>query len=695
MSLLPDLSVPLPLDADLTATTVPYQSSQTEVVFRNSFCPDRLVSHVTPQLRTYHELFSDAARRFASRPCLSYREYDYDAAKFDDEYRSLSYLEVDELRTSVGSGILAALAKVDPASVTRHLAEYKAYNAQNMSPIVCIFSANRYEWTLCDVACHGFSLTNTALYDNLGDNVTVHILKQTESPFVFCSEDKVEKVCRLTAEHNLKVKVVVSLDRVTAEMRAQAEKTGLALYTLKELAELGRAAAYDFCPPSQDTLFTISFTSGTTGANPKGVMLSHRNASSAITFLMAEIAQVENGRACIFLPLTHIFERQTSSFALMTGYNLGYPRITHLVENPDPFQNLIADLKVFKPHYFSIVPRLLTKFESYIKSHVASQQCSKRLEEIIERRTKQQCSADFCEGDPVDFPAYKELRSLVGFDNLLWTQTASAPVNKFTLMYLKAALGIGISQLYGLTETFGAMTRGLLYEAEPGSCGSIGMTIELKLQERADMGYLLKDQKGELMMRGPQVCEGYYKNDEETKKAFDEHGWFYSGDVGQIKGGKVYIVDRVKNFFKLAHGEYISPERIENIYLSKVPVLQQLFVYGHPSRYFVVGIAGVTMATGQQILEREVADADELLAQLNAPDVKAAVLQKFNSTVAGYLNGMERMGNIHFQINPLTVERNVVTPTMKLKRALAAKYFDKILTHMYEEEGSLTRKGKM
>lgn len=693
--LIPNSDVKLPLNALSTSTSVLCKDSESEAVFRNSYCPDRLVSCLTSNLTTYHELFSDAARKFSNRPCLTYRKFDFTTNTRDDSTSTISYSAVNDLRKQIGSGILAALADIDPNLVSLHLKQYRDYNRDLSSPIISIFSGNRYEWTLCDIACQSYSLTNTALYDNLGDNVTLHILSQTDSPVVFCSGDKVEKVHKLAVDNDLQVRVVVSFDPVMSHVRKRFEADGLRLLTLEELATLGKNSPIDFCAPTPDTLFTISFTSGTTGANPKGVLLNHRNAVSALTFLLSSVPQIQNGRALIFLPLTHIYERQTSSFALMAGYNLGYPDLVQPGTVVDQFTFLVENLKWFKPHYFSIVPRLLTKLESYIKSYAATQADSEKLRTIIQDRIQQQGTDDFEEGDAIHYEPYRKLRSLLGADNLVWLQTASAPVNKLTLIYIKAALGIGLSQLYGLTETFGAVTRSLPHEAEPGSCGAVSMTAEVKLSLRADMDTYDSRGVGELMIRGPQVCVGYFKNAEETAKAFDHTGWFRTGDVARIDEGKIYIVDRVKNFFKLAHGEFISPERIENIYLSNNPILQQLFVYGHPSRAFVVGIAGISPEGGLQLLAKTFGTVEKMLEALNSTESKRQILKQLNSKVLPHLNGMERMGNIHFEVNPLTVERNVVTPTMKIKRAVAARFFDGTIARLYDTEGHLVRGEKL
>lgn len=682
--LIADKNDRLPIPSRLTRRSIPIDSKGS--IYRNQYCPNRLVDALSPDLTTYHELFSHAAGIYASQPCLSYRKYDYLTKTSSESFTTITYAETNALRLSVGSGILAALSKADAQLVEDHLILYSTYDDKRMSPIISIFSANRYEWTITDAACHGYSLTNTALYDNLGESVSIHVLNQTNSPLVFCSGDKLERLKEWKRDGKVSIKVIVSYDPFENDMKLDMESVGISCYSFSELAAMGSIANYPLCPPLPSTTFTISFTSGTTGANPKGVILNHENAVSAITFLLGALPRVDNGKCFIFLPLTHIYERQTSSFALMAGFNLGYPKLTIYDKEIDSFQNLVEDLRLFKPHYFSIVPRVLVKFESFIKQYIDDHPNKELVLSLIDTRAKQQSSSDDVPGDSSQHPIYREIRSFVGFDNLLWTQSASAPVNEKTLAFVKAAFGIGAPQLYGLTESFGAMTKSLAYEAQPGSCGSISQTVEIKLLEHKDLNYLTTDRRGEILIRGPQVCCGYYKNETETRAAFDEEGWFHSGDIGHMtQDGKLYIIDRVKNFFKLAQGEYISPERIETVYLTNNKHLEQLFVYGHPSKHYIVAIAGISVDTAQKLLGRRHSTAAESLSHVNERSFRSKVLQDLNSRVSGQLNGLEKIRNIHFEFNPLTVERRVVTPTMKIMRPMAAKFFAPQIDAMHSE----------
>lgn len=701
-------------------------------IFRNKVLKDRVIWNLHRDLDTYDKLFENAVKCYGDRPCLGSREYDYEKKVSGRFFKSYTYKEVDIRRKNLGAGILGIL-RANPyklpdskvhEKIDQHEKNFKGYceatdnYEENSSFVVSIFSSNRLEWMLTDLACSAYSLVNTALYDTLGVGASKHILEITGSPIVVCSRDKISTVLSLKRSYPNELRNVISIvsmdpldiafDRHLVEQ--QAKELNITIHDIREVEEFGRLHPLKPLPPSANTLYTISFTSGTTGANPKGVMLTQANATAAVTFLACSMSQLENGKAFIFLPLTHIYERKTSGFALSTGYFLGFPQLT-VEQDPkkvNPFENLLDDLSIFKPTYLSLVPRILLRIEALIKNKLKDLDASTlaEVDEILEYKLTQQLYSDGSQGNHEIYdshPEYKNLRSLVGFQNLVWTQTASAPISPSTIVYLKSALNIGLKQLYGLTETFGALTLSNAYESNPGSCGGIGPCAEMRLREIPGMNYYSKDLKGELLLRGPQLFKGYYRDKAETEKAFDKDGWFLTGDIARIdpKTGRLYIIDRVKNFFKLSQGEYVSPEKVENIYLSANPVLAQLYVHGDSMTSYVIGIAGIEFSKAAAFLREQgklstsEPTREDVYKLINTPQMKAALLSKCNSNVRNKLNGFELIRNIYIEENPLTLDRNVVTPTMKIKRAIASVFFKDIIDALYKEGSILKLNSKV
>jgi len=712
-----------------------YNSANYSQTYRNKAYSEKLIDSIHPDLNTHAKLFNHAAKVYAGRPCLGARPYDYVHKKLANHYEYITYAETNTKKKHIGAGIIKSLNDnqylnlelKSHRKVANHLKDWKTYGVPNYlrdnkdhiierscSFILSIFAVNRMEWLLTDLACSAYSITNTALYDTLGPDVSQYILNLTESPIVVCTVDKVKPLLDLKKNYPGETKALISIviidpiKYLDPDLMDLAKELKVEVTDLQAIESLGEANPLEELPPTPDAIFTISFTSGTTGSKPKGAMIPHRSASSYITFIACYEPQAKLGDiAYIFLPLTHLLERETSAFAFSGGYALGFPQTTVGQTGLNTFSIMVDDLRVLKPTYMSIVPRLLTRLESLIKEKVRelSSDEQHKVNQIIQYKLREQAKFDGSAAYDATFdsyPPYENLRKFIGYDRLRWVQTASAPVAATTLSYLKASLNMGVRQMYGLTESGAAITCTGAYDAQAGTCGSIAPTAEYRLRSVRDMGYDIAKLQGEVMLRGQQMFKGYYYNQEETDKCINEHGWFHSGDIATVdENGRITIIDRVKNFFKMAQGEYISPEKIENRYLSSNTIINQLYVHGNSLKSYLVGIAGIDYEQGLKFLNSEFGinkigmSEEELLNHLNKIEVKTKLLTKLNDNVRNQLNGFELLHNIHIEVNPLTVDRDVVTPTFKLRRPIAQKFFAKAIHKLYEVEQSLFSEVKM
>ena len=225
-----------------------------------------------------------------------------------------------------------------------------------------------------------------------------------------------------------------------------------------------------------------------------------------------------------------------------------------------------------------------------------------------------------------------------------------------------------------------------------------------------DMEYTVEDKpfpRGELMLRGPNLFSGYYKNEEETKKAMTEDGWFKTGDIATMDAmGRFTIIDRRKNVLKLAQGEYISPERIEGVYLNACPFLGQAYVHGDSVQTFLVALFGVQpdifAPYASKVLGKNIGatDIEAIKSACKDPKIKSQVLKDLDragrkSKFAGY----ERVKNISLLVEPFSVENELLTPTLKLKRPQTVKMFRGELDTLYAEalewEKNASKKAKL
>ncbi|KAG0660157.1 hypothetical protein C6P45_001685 [Maudiozyma exigua] len=635
------------------------EESNYSPIYRNSISPDKLVTCVDQKLSTGYEHFMFSARRFPNNDCLGQRIYDPITKQWSEKYHFESYSRIVERAHSFGSGILSLV----------NVKRKKPLKSNDF--ILAILAHNMPEWIITDLACQSYSVTNTALYETLGPKTSEYIMNLTESPVLVFAKSNMYNVLSILPELEY-VNTLICMEELTEEELTLFNDSLLtknynkldekiSLFSMKQVENIGRLNDIPLMPPKPETIYTISFTSGTTGL-PKGVVLSHQAITASNAFVLSSMKVPDNKKDkqlydMCFLPLTHIFQRQTTSYALSMGVASGF------IHKPDPLV-LVEDLKILKPDFLSMVPRILTRFESGIKTTLSKSTIQKNIaSNIIENKAARFTSHGGTDKSLLNFLLYHrvlidKVRDSLGLTNGSFIVTGSAPIAKETLLFLRSALDIGIRQGYGLTESFAGICLAEPHERDIGSCGA------------------------------------------RHRSLIDKDGWFSTGDVGFIDGkGRIHIIDRVKNFFKLAHGEYIAPEKIENAYLSSCPYIAQLFIFGDPLKTYLVGVVsleyeGVQTALSHQYPEILSLSQEKLYERINKDlSLKKDLLISINRCTEG-LQGFEKLHNMVVGTDLLNVDNGTVTPTLKIKRVIATKYFKEELEHLYEE-GSLIRVEKL
>uniref|UniRef100_A0A915DVP2 long-chain-fatty-acid--CoA ligase n=1 Tax=Ditylenchus dipsaci TaxID=166011 RepID=A0A915DVP2_9BILA len=265
--------------------------------------------------------------------------------------------------------------------------------------------------------------------------------------------------------------------------------------------------------------------------------------------------------------------------------------------------------------------------------------------------------------------------------------TGSAPVSDQVLTFVRCALGCFVIEGYGQTECVAACTVTIEGDAVPGHVGVPSPCNYIKLVDVPELNYFAKDQAGEVCVKGFNVFRGYYKNEEQTKLVLNSDGWLHTGDIGRwTERGTLKIVDRKKHIFKLAQGEYIAPEKIENVYL-RSRYVAQCFVYGESLKGCLVGIvvpdAEVIRVSAMSELGIEGKATIEELC--NKSEVKKLIMEDIISTGknAG-LASFEQVKDIFLCAEMFTVQNDLLTPTLKTKRPKLKEHFQKQLDQMYE-----------
>ena len=525
------------------------------------------------------------------------------------------------------------------------------------------------------------SLYTVSLYDTLGPSATEYIINHAQLPCVATSLPHIPILLKLKSKLP-SLKVIISLDRLDggdlpghskhAMLTAMAADLDVRIYSIQQIEELGESLGSPvYHVPGPSDIITINYTSGTTGA-PKGVVLTHSAAVAAASGALLAISQGPTDCILSYLPLAHIYQRMTEHCSLWAGCAIGYFHGDIL--------SLVDDLKLLRPTVFTSVPRLYNRFSGAIRAATTAQPGVKGA---LARHIVSTKTANFQDADAANATnkhAFydriwgRKVAAALGLDRARCLVSGSAPLDPSLHNFFRAVMGNTFIQGYGLTETYAQGLAQLNNDLSVGNCGAVTPTDEVCLASVPDMDYLVTDQprpRGELLMRGNTLFSGYFKNDEETKKCMLPDGWFRTGDIASVDSrGRFQIIDRVKNVLKLAQGEYISPERIENVYLSHLSFLSQAYVHGDSVQTFLVAIFGVLPETfapfASKVLGQTIAAADSqaIAAACKHEKVRTAVVKELDRV--GRKNGFagyERVRNVYLYLEPFTIDNELLTPT--------------------------------
>lgn len=267
--------------------------------------------------------------------------------------------------------------------------------------------------------------------------------------------------------------------------------------------------------------------------------------------------------------------------------------------------------------------------------------------------------------------------------------SGASPLSPDVMDFLRVCFGCMLIEGYGMTETSCIITLMDVGDVLAGHVGSPHAACEVKLVDVPEMNYTSEDEpypRGEICVRGPIVFQGYYKDEVQTREVFDDDGWFHTGDIGLwLPGGRLRIIDRKKNIFKLAQGEYIAPEKIENVY-AKCKFVSQCFVYGDSFNSSLVAVVAVEPDVLRDWAASEGIQYEDLRQLCNDPRARNAVLAEMDDVGReAQLRGFEFAKAVTLVPEQFTLENGLLTPTFKIKRSQAKEYFAKAIANMYAE----------
>ncbi|POI30485.1 hypothetical protein CIB84_005765, partial [Bambusicola thoracicus] len=523
------------------------------------------------------------------------------------------------------------------------------------------------QWIISEYACYTYSMVAVPLYDTLGPDAILYIVNKADMSIVICDKPEKAQILLENCEQGKTpcLKTIILMDLFDKELKNRGAKVGVEILALQEAEELGRNNIRKPVPPSPEDLCIVCFTSGTTG-NPKGAMLTHENVvANAAAFLRTIEDTIECTTSDVsisYLPLAHMFERVVQTVIYSCGAKVGFFQ--------GDIKLLTDDMKTLKPTIFPVVPRLLNRIYDKIQSG-ANTPVKKFLLNFAATMKMIEVKQGIIRNDSLlDKLVFKKVQ--------VSSSKCKGWVFKGCLRLLTQ-----VFEAYGQTECSAGCTFSMPGDWTTGHVGPPLVCNIIKLDDVEEMNYFSSNNEGEVCIKGPNVFKGYLKDPEKTAEAIDKDGWLHTGDVGKwMPNGTLKIIDRKKNIFKLAQGEYIAPEKIENVYIRSVAVAQ-VFVHGESLRSCLIGIVVPDAETLPEFAAKlGIKGSYEDICK--NPAVKKAILEDLvRLGKAAGLKSFEQVKDLYIHTELFSVENGLLTPTLKAKRAELVKVFQKQIDALY------------
>jgi long-chain acyl-CoA synthetase len=611
-------------------------------------------------LKTVDEIFETGLSGGRNEPFLGHRPIvTTNPLKFANYYTWQTWGEVDDRRKRIGSALKSLFAEGVIGG-----GEYDT---------VGIWAANRPEWQLVDISCASYQKVSVSIYDTLGKESVEYIVNHAQTSVVFTTADHIPALLKLAPSIPV-VKLIVSMDILSGEPKKilgeWAASQNIKFMDFAEFEAYGKEHLVQPVLSTPTTIASICYTSGTTN-NPKGVVLTHGNLAIATQGNLFGLSLPDDASILSYLPLAHIYERVCELCVMAVGGKIGY-------FTGDPLR-LLEDAQLLKPNFFPSVPRVLNRiYQAAMTAGDVPGFKGNLFRKAIQVKLDRLRATGISTHAFWDKLVFRKVQAVLGGKIMLVT-SGSAPINATVIDFLKIALACEVIEGYGLTETCATCSKTV--QADPTAAGTIGPPQpcnEVKLIDVPAMGYTSEDQpnpRGELCIRGANCFAVYYKDEKNTSSTVDDDGWVHTGDVAEIDSvGRLKIVDRVKNIMKLAQGEYVALEKIENLY-STSPVVQQIYVHGSGLESYLIAVvvpdplklaAAASSITGRKVSDQDIAALENACKDDRINQWFLNELTK-EAKRAG-LNGFEIVKRIYMTLDLFSIEDGSLTPTMKIKR---------------------------
>jgi long-chain acyl-CoA synthetase len=524
---------------------------------------------------------------------------------------------------------------------------------------VAIISDNRVEWAVACYATYGLGAAFVPMYE-----------AQLEKEWQFILDD-----CGAKAAIGSTNEITGKLRQMRRELPALAHVVGLDLpasddHSYEALLEVGKRHPVGPASPAPKDTAGLIYTSGTTG-QPKGVILSHGNITSNINAIHEIFTFDPDDRSLAFLPWAHSFGQVCELHTLLSmGCSLAIN---------DDVKNLVANLAEVQPTVLYAVPRIFNRIYGVVNQQIESRPAF--VQSIFKRGVA--CHTREAAGESLglvdrlalalaDRLIFSTVRQRFG-GRLKYAISGSAALGREVADFIDA-LGILVYEGYGLTETSPIATANYPGHRKIGSVGKPipGVTIEIDRSVTGDR------QQGEIVVRGPNVMQGYHNRPEENAAVLMRDGGFRTGDLGHLdEDGYLYITGRIKEQYKLENGKYVVPSALEER-LKLSPFIANILVHGANRPYNVALVVPDAEALGAWAARNGVE-----LGDLASNEKVHGLLEREIAALSGDIKGYERVQSFAVIVEDFTTDNGMLTPTLKLKRRVVLERYGPCLASLY------------